>query len=67
MASKSAFEEAGMHLRESRFSEAHQIFQGIYEHNPEDGAAKYLAERAHYRELNGGPEDWDGVENLTKK
>jgi len=60
--------EAGLRLYyDKRFSEASVQFNQVLETNPKDKAARiYLERSAHYM-VQGVPEDWTGVEALTKK
>jgi two-component system sensor histidine kinase ChiS len=64
---KSGFEEGLRLYYDKQFSEASVQFNQVLQENPEDKAARiYLERSAHYM-VNGVPEDWTGVEVLTKK
>ncbi len=64
---KAGFEEGLRLYYDKRFSEASVQFNQVLQINPEDKAARiYLERSAHYM-VRGVPEDWTGVEALTKK
>jgi two-component system sensor histidine kinase ChiS len=64
---KESFEEGLSLYYDKRFSEASVQFNQVLQGNPEDKAARiYLERSAHYM-VQGVPEDWTGVEALTKK
>ena len=60
--------EAGLKLYYDRkFSEASVKFSQVLQQNPEDKAARIYLERCALYMVKGVPEDWTGVETLTKK
>jgi len=60
--------EAGLQLYYDRkFSEASVKFSQVLQKSPEDKAARIYLERCARYMVNGVPEDWTGVEILTKK
>ena len=60
--------EAGLVLYYDRkFSEASVKFSQVLQKNPEDKAARIYLERCARYMVKGVPEDWTGVETLTKK
>ena len=64
---KSSFEEGIRLYYERNFSEASVQFNQVLKENPGDKAARiYLERSAHYM-VKGVPEDWTGVEGLTRK
>jgi two-component system sensor histidine kinase ChiS len=65
--SRAMFEEGLKLYYGKRFSEASVQFNHVLEKNSEDKAARiYLKRCANYM-VNGVPQDWTGVEDLTKK
>ena len=52
---------------ERKFSEASVEFNQVLQKNPEDKAARIYLERSAYYMVKGVPEDWIGVETLTRK
>ena len=63
---KSSF-EAGLRLYyERKFSESSVQFNQVLQKNPEDKAAHIYLERCANYMVRGVPEDWAGVETLTK-
>ena len=64
---KASFEEGLRLYYETKFSESSVQFNQVLQRNPEDKAARiYLKRCANYM-VKGVPEDWTGVETLTKK
>ncbi len=64
---KESFEEGLCLYYDRKFSEASVQFNQVLQTNPEDKAARiYLERSAHYM-VQGVPENWTGVEALTKK
>ena len=46
---------------------ARAAFEAIFARNPDDIAAQRLGARAKDLETRGVPEDWDGIEILSRK
>jgi two-component system sensor histidine kinase ChiS len=64
---KGFFEEGLRLYYDKKFSESSVQFNQVLQKNPEDKAARiYLKRSADYM-INGVPDDWTGVESLTKK
>lgn len=60
--------EEGIELYKNRqFAEASVAFTSVNRANPEDRTAKIYLERAAHYMVHGVPEDWDGVEAMTRK
>jgi len=60
--------EAGLQLYYDRkFSESSVKFSQVLQKNPEDKAARIYLERCALYMVKGVPEDWTGVETLTRK
>ncbi|NES19429.1 MAG: adenylate/guanylate cyclase domain-containing protein, partial [Symploca sp. SIO3E6] len=64
---KAKFEEALSVYYQQHFAQAKQIFQEIWQTNPEDKAAKLYLERCEQYQRSGVPEHWSGVEALNQK
>ncbi len=63
---KGTFEEGLRLYYDKKFSESSVRFNRVLETNPEDKAARiYLKRSANYM-VTGVPDDWTGVESLTK-
>jgi two-component system sensor histidine kinase ChiS len=64
---KKPFEDGLRLYYDRKFSEASVRFNQVLQENSKDKAARiYLERSAHYM-VNGVPDDWTGVEALTKK
>jgi two-component system sensor histidine kinase ChiS len=61
------FEDGLSLYYDKRFSEASVQFNRVLQINPEDRAARSYLERSAQYMVSGVPEDWMGVETLTKK
>lgn len=63
---KSSFEEGLRLYYERKFSESSVHFNRVLEKNPEDMAARIYLKRCAKYMVNGVPDDWSGVETLSK-
>ena len=63
---KATFEEGLRLYYKRRFSEASVQFNQVLQKNPEDMAARIYLKRCAKYMINGVPDDWSGVETLTK-
>ena len=64
---KGEFEEGLASYYARKFSQASVSFDGVLQQDPEDKAARiYLKRCANYM-VNGVPEDWTGIEILSRK
>lgn len=64
---KTSFEEGLRLYYERRFSEASVQFNLVLQKIPEDKAARIYLKRCAEYMVDGVPEDWSGVETLTKE
>lgn len=63
---KSSFEEGLRLYYERKFSESSVHFNRVLEKNPEDMAARIYLKRCAKYMVNGVPDDWSGIETLSK-
>lgn len=63
---KASFEEGLRLYYERKFSESSVHFNRVLEKNPEDMAARIYLKRCAKYMVNGVPDDWSGVETLSK-
>jgi len=64
---KTDFEEAVYLYFQQKFAQAQEIFEDIYQINPQDqGTALYLKRCEKYQK-QGMPEEWEGIETLLEK
>ncbi len=63
---KASFEEGLRLYYERKFSESSVHFNQVLEKNPEDMAARIYLKRCAKYMVNGVPDDWSGVETLSK-
>jgi len=63
---KASFEEGLRLYYERKFSESSVHFNQVLEKYPEDMAARIYLKRCAKYMVNGVPDDWSGVETLTK-
>jgi two-component system sensor histidine kinase ChiS len=64
---KTSFEEGLSLYYDKRFSEASVQFNQVLGKNAEDKAARIYLERSANYMVKGVPDDWTGIETLTKK
>jgi two-component system sensor histidine kinase ChiS len=64
---KSRFEQAVFLYFQQQFAQAQQIFQEILEINSQDKTAMLYVKRCEKYQKYGVPEEWEGVEVLSKK
>jgi two-component system sensor histidine kinase ChiS len=64
---KESFEKGIGLYYDKKFSEASVEFNQVLQKNPEDKAARIYLERSAQYMVSGVPDDWTGVETLTKK
>jgi len=64
---KADFEEGLSLYYDKKFSESSVKFNKVLQDNPQDKAARIYLERCANYMVKGVPEDWTGVEILTKK
>jgi len=64
---KTNFEEGLRLYYETKFSESSVHFNQVLQKNPEDKAARIYLKRCATFMVDGVPEDWTGIETLTKK
>lgn len=64
---KADFEEGIRLYYDRKFSESSVKFNQVLQNNPQDKAARIYLERCARYMVKGVPEDWTGVEALTKK
>jgi len=64
---KADFEEGLSLYYDKKFSESSVKFNKVLQNNPRDKAARIYLERCANYMVKGVPEDWTGVEILTKK
>lgn len=64
---KSRFEQAVFLYFQQKFAQAQQIFQEILEINSQDKTAMLYVKRCEKYQKYGVPEEWEGVEVLSKK
>lgn len=64
---KESFEKGISLYYDKKFSEASVEFNQVLQKNPEDKAARIYLERSATYMVKGVPDDWTGVETLTKK
>ncbi len=64
---KADFEEGIKLYYDRKFSESSVRFNQVLQSNPQDKAARIYLERCARYMVKGVPEDWTGVEALTKK
>ncbi|HKK10742.1 MAG TPA: adenylate/guanylate cyclase domain-containing protein, partial [Bacteroidales bacterium] len=65
-ASKYEFGKAADMYQNKEFNMALDLFKKIYDQNPSDKAAVFYIERCKNYLKEGIPEDWDGIERLSK-
>lgn len=63
---KYEFGRAADMYQNKEFTKALEKFKSIYEQNPSDKAAVFYIERCKRFIKDGIPEDWDGIEKLSK-
>jgi two-component system sensor histidine kinase ChiS len=63
---KASFEEGLRLYYKRKFSESSVHFNRVLEKNPEDMAARIYLKRCAKYMVNGVPDDWSGVETLSK-
>jgi two-component system sensor histidine kinase ChiS len=64
---KESFEKGISLYYDKKFSEASVEFNQVLQKNPDDKAARIYLERSATYMVKGVPDDWTGVETLTKK
>ena len=64
---KTSFEEGLRLYYERKFSESSVQFNLVLQKNPKDKAARIYLKRCAEYMVDGVPEDWTGVETLTKE
>ncbi|WP_189682841.1 ATP-binding protein [Seohaeicola zhoushanensis] len=65
--SRAEFEAAGKQFLRSQFARARAEFAEIHQKNPNDEAARWMADRAAVLERHGVPEGWSGADILSRK
>ncbi len=64
---QSAYNAAVELMRGKQIKEAADLFNQLYQNNPEDETVKVILDRCNYYLQHGLPEGWDGVEEMREK